>query len=150
MQAASHRQSNRPLSMMLFLSICLALPSPSQALVPAALDGRGSAYAFNSQDNLCGLTEARQLSRPAQVDYDSLLRATPEVQRMRKQQIAPSSAQGTRLLELARARIQRACRTEMDSSAHCSIWKRITRRDGSNITDLTGAVQARIALSLTP
>ena len=33
-------------------------------------------------DNICGLDDAKMLSKPAKVDYDALLKATPEFKKI--------------------------------------------------------------------
>ncbi|HIG85931.1 MAG TPA: hypothetical protein EYQ25_02705 [Planctomycetes bacterium] len=144
MQATIHYSLWNSLRSLLLACISLTLVAALQAQSLTPDDGRGSVYSFVTKDNLCGLKEARQLSSPAQVNYESLLESTPEVRRMRARRIAPSSAQGTRLLAAARSRILKACKRELSASGHCSVWKRISRRDGSSVDDVTSAVRKRI------
>ncbi len=78
-----------------------------------------------------------------------MLETTPEISTMRAEKTAPSGAEGARLMAAARKRVLDACKEELTVSGHCSIWKQIKRRDGSEITDVTSAVRKRIAASLT-
>jgi hypothetical protein len=41
-------------------------------------------------DNICGLDDPRMLSKPARVDYDALLAATPEMRRIKDDKIDPN------------------------------------------------------------
>ncbi len=145
MQATIHYSLWNSLRSVLLACITFSLVGALQAQSLIPDDGRGSGYSFVTKDNLCGLKEARQLSSPAQVNYDSLLESTPEVRKMRARRIAPSSAQGTRLLAAARSRILKACKRELSDKGHCSIWKKISRRDGASINDVTSSIRKRIA-----
>ena len=145
MQATIHYSLWNSLRSVLLACITFSLVGALQAQSLIPDDGRGSGYSFVTKDNLCGLKEARQLSSPAQVNYDSLLESTPEVRKMRARRIAPSSAQGTRLLAAARSRILKACKCELSDKGHCSIWKKISRRDGASINDVTSSIRKRIA-----
>ena len=147
-QAPSQASTIEPLRAL--FAVCLGLLLMGMlGANPVADDGRGSAFSFKASANLCGLSEARQLSNPARVDHGALLEITPEISKIRAEKIAPSSAEGARLMAAARKRVLDACKEELTVSGHCSIWKQIKRRDGSEITDVTSAVRKRIAASLT-
>lgn len=104
-------------------------------------DGRGTPYVVNKSDNICGLDEPRQLTNPAEVDYDALLDATPEVQKIEKDKIDRNSSEGITLMTKARARVLKACESVRASQGHCSVWKEIRRRDKKAIPDITDAVK---------
>lgn len=128
-------------------------PLPEQPIehTPAAApvasltdDGRGTPYVVEKSDNICGLDEPRQLTDPAVVDYDALLKATPEYKKIEKDKIDPKSSEGITLLTKARARVLKACESVRASKGHCSVWKKIARRDKKAITDITDAVKRKL------
>lgn len=92
-------------------------------------DGRGTPWIVDKRDNICGLDEPRQLNRPAKVDYQKLLSATPEVKQIRRKRIDPNSAEGVRLMSKARSRILSACEKVRSTKGNCSVWKKISLRD---------------------
>lgn len=104
-------------------------------------DGRGTPYVVNKVDNICGLSEPRQLTNPASVDYAALLAETAEMKKIAKDKIDPSSSEGITLTAKARSRVLSACETVRQSGGHCSVWKTIRRRDKRAITDVTDAVK---------
>lgn len=108
-------------------------------------DGRGTPYKVNKSDNLCGLSEPRQLSDPAKVDYPALLQATDEYREMRAKKIDPQSARGIDLHNKAHSRIIAACERARASRGHCSVWKAINRRNGKAVSDLTKVVKRDLA-----
>lgn len=107
-------------------------------------DGRGTPYKVDKADNVCGLDEPRALTNPAQVDYAELLQATPEAKRVKRRKIDPDSAEGIRLMTEARTRVLQACESVRADLGYCSVWKKISRRDGDPIDDLTDAVKKEI------
>lgn len=94
-----------------------------------------------TEDHIAGLSDAKNLSNPARVDYDDLMSATPEMKQMRKDRIDPNSAEGVQLTTAAQSRVQRACQALMAQDGHCSIWKTITHSDGRSVTDATAAAK---------
>ena len=92
------------------------------------------------QDNICGLSNTRQVTCPARVDYKKVLRATPEMKDLARRGIDPRSAEGTILRQRAVDRVRRAGSKVMRNNGHCSLWKRISHRDGRKVQDLTSAV----------
>ncbi|HIG87610.1 MAG TPA: hypothetical protein EYQ25_11250 [Planctomycetes bacterium] len=124
-----------------------ALPACTQDQRAAAPDdGRGTPYKVEKSDNLCGLSEPRQLSKPAKVDYAALLQATDEYREMRDKKIDPKSARGVELHNKAHNRIVAACERARVNAGYCSVWKTIARRDGKAIHDLTKAVKRDLAV----
>ncbi len=130
------------LAALLFSFVCLATPAHS---APATVDdGRGTDYVVNKSDNITGLDAPRQLSRPSKVDYDKLLNATAEMKRLRKDKIDRNSPEGIRLCTNAADRVKKACEKVRTDKAYCSVWKKIKRRDGKAISDITSSVQKEI------
>lgn len=95
-------------------------------------------------DNICGLDDARTLSNPAKVDYDALLKATPEYKKMRDERIDPNSAEGIQLRQKASERVRDACETLRADKGYCSVWKTIKNSDGRAVPDITDAVKEKI------
>jgi len=114
---------------------------PAQEAIQTVDDGRGTPYKVEKSDNICGLVEPRQLTKPVQVDYDALLEATPEHKKLVKKKIDPNSAEGIKLLSEARDRVRIACESVRAQGAYCSVWKAIARRDGTTIQDVTALVR---------
>ena len=121
----------------------VATVSTEDAL-PAADDGRGTPYVVNKSDNICGLDQPRQLTKPAKVDYQALLDATPEAKKIKDEKIDPESSEGITLLTKARARVLKACESVRAAQGHCSVWKVIRRRDGKALSDITDAVKRKL------
>ena len=104
-------------------------------------DGRGTPYHVNKADNICGLDRPAQLTNPALVNYGALLSATPEVKKIAKDKIDPTSAEGITLTAKARSRVLSACESVRQSGGYCSVWKTIRRRDKKAVADVTDAVK---------
>jgi hypothetical protein len=107
-------------------------------------DGRGTPYRVDKDDNICGLDEPRQLSKPAKVDYAALVDETPEFKEIVSKGIDKASAKGIELMSKARRRVLTACETVRGNKGNCSVWKKIARRDGKAVDDLTTEVKAEI------
>lgn len=116
----------------------------AQSLVAAFDDGRGTPYVVSKSDNICGLDQPRQLTNPAKVNYDALLSATPEVQKIEKDKIDPKSSEGITLMTKARARVLKACESVRASAGYCSVWKDIKRRNKKAVADITDAVKRQL------
>ncbi len=139
----------KPLTFLLLSPLCwgagpIDLATHPDSLFIVADDGRGTPYKVDKADNLCGLSEPRQLTAPAKVDYQTLLEATAEHIELTKKKIDPTSAQGIKLLAAAHERVVKACETVRVQGSHCSVWKSIERRDGTAIPDITATVQASL------
>ena len=107
-------------------------------------DGRGTDWVLDSNDSLCGLSEARQLSSPAKVDYPALLSCTDEYETIRKEKLDPGTARWIELHNAAHSKVVAACSQAMTDGGHCSVWKKIRHRRGNPITDLTATVRASL------
>jgi len=134
--------SLRALTALLFSFVCLALPAHAAAV--GADDGRGTDYVVMKSDNICGLDAPRQLSRPSKVDYDKLLNATTEMKKLKKRKIDRNSPEGIKLLTDAADRVKKACEKVRMEKGYCSVWKKIKRRDGKAISDISSSVQKEV------
>lgn len=107
-------------------------------------DGRGTPYKLNKDDAICGLSEARQLTNPAKVDFKALMDVTAEMKELKRKKIDPNSARGIELTCKARELVRDACTLVRTEKAHCSIWKKISRRDRTKVPDVTSDVKAKL------
>jgi hypothetical protein len=98
----------------------------------------------NSSDNVCGLRDPRMLSNPAKIDYDALLAATPEMEKVKKDGIQPDSVEGIQLKQKAIDRVTKACESVRVAQGHCSVWKTISHKDARSIPDITSLVKAKL------
>jgi len=106
-------------------------------------------YEADAANAICGLTDLAQLSNPMRVRHEDVLAATPERKRMAKEKIDPASPLGEILESAAHRRVSAASRLVMQRDGHCSAWKRIKRKDGRAVPDLTADVIAELD-SVTP
>ena len=107
-------------------------------------DGRGTDYVVVKTDNICGLEDPRQLTRPARVDHAKLIALTPQMQLMKREKINPNSARGIHLRTEAAKVVSRACEKVRGQKQFCSVWKKIRRRDGKKIADITALVKREL------
>ena len=109
-------------------------------------DGGGTPYIFNRRDNICGkgVKNPASITKPATVDYEALLAATDEVRKIKKDRIDSQSAEGLKLMSEARRKVLKACEEVRRANTHCGIWKKITRRDGREVADITAKVKAEM------
>jgi hypothetical protein len=108
----------------------------------AAVEPGGKGWIVKAENNICGLSDASQLSNPAVVDFAVLLDATPEYKKMKDQKISATSPEGIKLNKEAVDRIALQCESIRASNGYCSVWKEIKHRDGRAITDVTDKVKA--------
>lgn len=101
-------------------------------------------WIVDRSDNICGLDDPKMLSKPAKVDYDALLKATPEMKKIKDDKIDPNSPEGIQLRQAAATRVQKAAEKVRSSSGYCSVWKTIRHQDGRAIPDVTDAVKAQL------
>jgi len=130
------------------------LPRTATAAAPSAVVTADSAtgdltvamsgWVVRAEDNIVGLSDPKTLSNPAAVDYDALMKATPEMKRMKKDRIDPNSPEGIQLKAAAQTRVQNACQAVMDTEGHCSVWKAISHTDGRSVTDITSTVKRQL------
>ena len=108
-----------------------------------------ASYEAKASHSISGLTDVSQLSNPMAVRYDEVMEATEERARMRKEKIDPSSPLGEILESAAHRRVSAATRAVMRRDGHCSAWKKIKRKDGRAVPDLTSDVIAQLTV-VTP
>ncbi len=108
----------------------------------AAVEPGGRDWVVKAENNICGLSDATQLSNPVVVDFQALLDATPEYKKMKDQKISATSPEGIRLNNEAVNRIATQCETIRSSNGYCSVWKEIKHKDGRAVTDVTDKVKA--------
>jgi hypothetical protein len=101
-----------------------------------------AAWIVERSDNICGLDDPRLLSRPARIEYKRVLESTPEMKKMREQNIDPASPAGIQLKTQAVDRVRNAAEKARIQGGFCSVWKRISHKDGREVVDLTVQVIA--------
>lgn len=101
-------------------------------------------WVCDRSDNICGLDDARMLSKPCKVDYDALLKATPEMKKITNDKIDPNSSEGINLRQKAVDRIRDKADAVRTANGYCSVWKTIRHADGRNIPDITDLVKAQL------
>lgn len=132
----------------LCLLALLALPAPM--LVSAApagvqvLDPQAKGWLVDKADNICGLDDSKMLSKPAKVDYDALLKATPQWKKIRDEKIDPNSPEGIQLRQEAVNKVRDACDKIRVQEGHCSVWKTVSHSDGRAVSDITDLVKAQL------
>jgi hypothetical protein len=135
-----------PLTLLVAALALLLVPAPIQAeaspvAAPTAEMGARD-WILKAENNICGLSDASQLSSPVVVDFAVLLDATPEYKKMRDQKISATSPEGIKLNNEAVNRIATQCEAVRAANGYCSVWKEIKHKDGRAITDVTDKVKA--------
>jgi len=122
---------------------CLAGPTSPQDDTQAALEAPPVAgWVVDRADNICGLDDPKMLSKPARVEYDSLLRATPQYKKIRDNKIDPNSPEGIQLRQEAVNKVRDASEKIRQQESYCSVWKAIRHTDGRVVADITDLVKA--------
>ncbi|MCH2104020.1 MAG: hypothetical protein MK297_08435 [Planctomycetes bacterium] len=136
----------------LSLSLAILIIAPTPALgstsdhgLIAEFEGSLGGWRVRSRDNICGLSNPRQLTQPARVNYKQVLRATEEMKDLVRRNIDPSSAEGQILRQRAVDRVRRASSLVMQSQGYCSVWKRISHKDARSVAEVTGEVVASLS-----
>ena len=121
-------------------------PGAGEAAADEAIlvDTNSADWVVKTGDNVCGVSEARQISNPAKVKYDALMRATPEMKEMKRKGIDKDSARGMVLISEAKARIKLVAKVVMTDKGHCSVWKKISHKRGRSATDITDTVLLKL------
>ena len=97
-----------------------------------------------AEDSISGVREARQIKKPAVVDFDYLVGLTPEAKKVKKDKIDPNSAEGVRLMNQAKSKVRDSCSAIMKRQGYDSIWKKISSRKGVAIDDVTAYVELEL------
>ena len=122
---------------------CLAGASGPQSSAPDALDTPPVAgWVVDRADNICGLEDPKMLSKPAKVDYDVLLKATPQYKKIKDNKINPNSPEGIQLRQEAVSKVRDASEKIRQQESYCSVWKAIKHTDGHAIAEITDLVKA--------
>ena len=123
----------------------LASPAHAAGAMIATLDTPPAAgWVVDRADNICGLDDAKMLSKPAKVDYDALLKATPQWKKIRDNKIDPNSPEGIQLRQEAANKVRDACDKIRAQDGYCSVWKTIKHTDGRAVADITDLVKAQL------
>jgi len=127
-------------------SLCesMSASATSSTDLGSALPELGAKWIVDRADSICGLDDAKMLSKPAKVDYDALLKATSEMKKIRDDKIDPSSPEGIRLRQAAVDRVRGAADKVRVAEGYCSVWKQIRHQDGRAIPDITDLVKAQL------
>ena len=129
------------------LSPLFLLASALAVLAIIVVQGSGGAakaaasYEAKASHSISGLSNVSQLSNPMAVRYDEVMEAT--------EKIDPTSPLGEILESAAHRRVSAATRSVMLRDGHCSAWKKIKRKDGRPVPDLTADVIAQLPV-VTP
>lgn len=123
--------------------LCAAVPvgAPSH---PAAGVEVGTGWTVDRADNICGLDDPKTLSKPAKVDYDTLLRSTAEMKKIKDNKIDLNSPEGIQLRQAAVDRVRNAADKVRQAKGYCSVWKQISHTDGRVIPDITDLVKEQL------
>ena len=134
----------------LSLAILTIAPAPAWGATPAqgftaGVERSLGGWRARSRDNICGLSNPRQLTQPVRVNYKQVLRATEEMRDLIRRNIDPSSAEGQILRQRAVDRVRRASSLVMQSQGYCSVWKRISHKDSRSVDEVTEEVIANLS-----
>lgn len=118
-------------------------PASVREILPSGTES-STKWVVDRADNICGLDDAKMLSKPAKVDYDALLKCTAEMKKIRDDKIDPGSPEGIRLRQAAVDRVRVAADKVRVAEGYCSVWKQVRHQDGRAITDVTDLVKAQL------
>jgi hypothetical protein len=122
---------------------CLAGPARPEVSRTCSPDNPPPAgWVVDRADNICGLDDAKMLSKPAKVDYDALLKATPQYKKIRDNKIDVNSPEGIQLRQEAANKVRDACDKIRQQDGYCSVWKSIRHTDSRVVADVTDLVKA--------
>ena len=99
-------------------------------------------WVVDRADNICGLDDPKMLSKPAKVDYEALLKATPQYKKIKDNKINPNSPEGIQLRQEAVSKVRDASEKVRQQESYCSVWKAIKHSDGRAIAEITDLVKA--------
>jgi len=90
----------------------------------------GVEWEADSSDNVCGVSDARQVTNPLVVEYDVVLNEAPSYKKITKNNIDINSAEGIILLAAAKGEVKKSCKTVQLAENGCSVWKKIVHKAG--------------------
>lgn len=139
------RLAGEAAALIAFCVPAIAIPRGEPGPLPELTSGESTPkWVVDRADNICGLDDARMLSKPAKVDYEALLSATPEMKKMKDDKVDPNSSEGIQLRQKAVDRIRTAADKVRQAEGHCSVWKDVRHTDGRVIADITTLVKAQL------
>jgi hypothetical protein len=121
-------------------------PSTSQLLAIDAvrsIDIEGHGWIAEKEDNICGIKDLKKVTKPALVDYEELLEATPQMKELKRDDIDPESTKGKALRKAARTLISKTAEVVRKHNGHCGVWKTIAHKDERDIADVTEDIVER-------
>jgi hypothetical protein len=133
-----------PLALLLVTLMQPQVPAAAPSATPAPAVALESDWRASESDNIAGLSDLKKLSNPAVVDYDALIRATPEMKEIVRERIDPDSTKGRSLRQQAADRVTKAADAVRKEKRHCSVWKQIAHKDARRIPDITQAVKDKL------
>jgi len=137
-----------PLSLLALLALAAPMLAKSTPAASAGqvqvLDPQAKGWNVDKADNICGLDDSKMLSKPAKVDFDTLLKATPQWKKIRDEKIDPNSPEGIQLRQEAVNKVRDACDKIRVQDGYCSVWKTISHSDGRTVSDITDLVKAQL------
>ncbi len=101
-------------------------------------------WVISQADHVSGVSNALQITNPAKVSYDSLMKDTSEMKELKKKGIKKNSARGQVMVSAAKDRVRRAAKAVMTAKGYCSVWKKITCKTGATVPDITEAVRKKL------
>lgn len=97
----------------------------------------GHGWIAEESDNIAGIRDLKKVTKPAVVNYETLLSATPQMKELDRRGIDPDSPEGKALRNGARTLITKTCQIVRRAKGHCSVWKVIAHKDGRSIPNVT-------------
>ena len=133
-----------PLGLVAFITLTTpALSAWTAPRSPEPITGQVE-WVVQAENSVCGVVEARQIRKPAKVDFDRLVDLTPEGKKILRDKIDLDSAEGVRLMNRAKSRVRDASAVIMKRQGYDSVWKDISSKKGTYIADLTAYVEIEI------
>ena len=132
------------LGLVAFIALTAGVPVAWTAPHSTELMAGQAEWVIQAEDSVCGVVEARQIRKPAKVDFDRLVDLTPEGKKVLRDRIDLDSAEGVRLMNRAKSRVRDASAIIMKRQGYDSVWKDISSKKGTYITDLTAYVEIEI------
>lgn len=132
------------LGLVAFIALTAGVPVAWTAPHSTELMAGQAEWVIQAEDSVCGVVEARQIRKPAKVDFDRLVDLTPEGKKILRDRIDLDSAEGVRLMNRAKSRVRDASAIIMKRQGYDSVWKDISSKKGTYISDLTAYVEIEI------
>lgn len=124
--------------------LALGSVQPADTRIANCSEAQAKGWVVDKADNICGLDDSKMLSKPAKVDYDTLLHATSQWKKIRDEKIDPNSPEGIQLRQEAVNKVRDACDKIRAQEGYCSVWKSVSHTDGRAVSDITDLVKAQL------